>query len=65
MLKSLFNEVAGLEVCDFIKRDSTQLFSSEICEISKNTYLYFKEDLRTTASICNSISSINFFFKEV
>ena len=37
-----------------LKRDSTQLFSSKICEIFKNTY--FKEHVRTTASL-------NFSFK--
>ena len=41
MLESLFNRVAGLKACNFIKRDSdtaTQVFSCEYCEIFKNTY---------------------------
>ena len=35
-----------------LKRDSTQLFSCENCEILKNTY--FEEYLRTTASIISA-----------
>ena len=48
MLKSLFNKVAGLKACNFIKETPTQVFSCEIWEIFKNTY--FAEDLQTTAS---------------
>ena len=51
VLESLFNRVAGLKVCNFIKRDSdtaTQVFSCEYCEIFKSTYS--EENLRTTAS---------------
>ena len=51
VLESLFNRVAGLKACNFIKRDSntaTQVFSWEYCKIFKNTYS--EENLRTTAS---------------
>ena len=37
-------------LCNFIKKESlAQVFSCEICEISKNTF--FLEHLRTTASV--------------
>ena len=51
VLESLFNRVAGLKVCNFIKRDSdtaTQVFLCEYCQIFKN--IYSQENLRTTAS---------------
>ena len=46
MLEPLFNKVASLLF--YYKETQTQVFSSEICEIFKNTY--FEEHLRTTAS---------------
>ena len=55
MLESLFNKVAGLQVCNFIKKETlAQVFSCEFCEIFKNTY--FEEHLQTAAS--------NSFFQE-
>ena len=41
-LKVLFNKVADLKACNFIKKKQTptQLFPCEFCEISKNTYFY-------------------------
>ena len=34
-----FNKVAGLEACNFIKKETvTQVFSCGFCEISKNTF---------------------------
>ena len=48
MLESLFNKIRGLQGCNFIKETSTQVFSCEICEISKKTY--FEEYLRTATS---------------
>ena len=45
-----FNKVAGLETCNFIKRETlAQVFSCEYCGISKNTF--FIEHLRATASV--------------
>ena len=44
-----FNKVAGLEDCNFITKRLQQVFSSEYCEIFKNTY--FEEHLRTAASV--------------
>ena len=41
VLESLFNRVAGLKACNFIKRDSdtaTQVFPCGYCKIFKNTY---------------------------
>ena len=38
-----FNKVAGLrhQACNFIKKESlAQVFSSEFCKISKNTFFY-------------------------
>ena len=44
------NEVAGLQACNFIKKETVaQVFSCEFCEIFKNTF--FTEHLWTTASI--------------
>ena len=43
MLESLFNKVAGRrpKACNFIKKETlAQVFSSEFCEISKNTFLH-------------------------
>ena len=49
MLQSYFNKVGRPEGMQLYQKDtSTQVFSYEICEISKNTY--FEEYLRTTAS---------------
>ena len=44
VLESLFNKVAGLKVCNFIKENPAQVFPSEISEIFKNTF--FTEHLR-------------------
>ena len=41
VLESLFNKVAGLKrSATLLKRDSTQVFPCEICEIFKNTLFY-------------------------
>ena len=51
VLESLFNKVAGLKACNFIKRGSdtaTQVFFCEYCEIFKNTYS--QENLGTSVS---------------
>ena len=43
-----FNKVAGLQACNFIKKESlAQVFPCEFCEISKNTF--FPEHLRMIA----------------
>ena len=42
-MESLFNKVAGLKACNFIKKALTQVFSCEYYEIFKNTY--FEEHL--------------------
>ena len=39
MLGSLFNKVAGFQIYNFIKKETaTQMFSSEISEVFKNTF---------------------------
>ena len=39
---SLFGKVAGLQSCNFVKKETlAQMFSCEFCKISKNTF--FKE----------------------
>ena len=48
MLGSLFNKVAGLKACNFIKETPTQVVFCEYCEIFKNTY--FEEHLQMAAS---------------
>ena len=41
MLESLFNKVADLKTCHFIKKETpTQVLSCEYCEIFKNTFFY-------------------------
>ena len=40
MLEFLFNKVAGLKACNFIKNTSTQVLSYEICELVKNASGY-------------------------
>ena len=46
---SLFNKVAGVRSCNFIKETTTQLLSREYCKICESTFS--KEHLRTTASV--------------
>ena len=62
-----FTKFAGKHLCQrlffnkdsFIKKESlTQMFSSEFCEISKNTF--FTEDLRTTAFILYDFTCLCF-----
>ena len=49
MLKSLFNKIAGILTCNYIKKKtSAQVFSCEFSEIFKNTF--FTEYLRAAAS---------------
>ena len=44
------NKVAGLQACNFIKKETlAQVLSCEFCEIFKNTF--YTEHLWTTASI--------------
>ena len=40
MLESLFNKIAGLQACNFIKKTPTHVLSSEIYKILKNTLFY-------------------------
>ena len=49
VLKSLFNKIAGILTCNYIKKETSgQVFSCEFSEIFKNTF--FTEHLRATAS---------------
>ena len=57
VLESLFNKIAGLEACNFIKNSSKQVFFCKICEIVSNTE--FEKHHRTTASVI-----ISCFFTE-
>ena len=60
-MESLFNKVAGLKACNFIKKDtSTQLFSCEYCEIFKNTS--FEEHLWTSVSYFDKLQVNLFIF---
>ena len=45
VLESLFNKAAGLQVCNFIKKRLTQVFSCDYSEIFKDTN--FEEHLQT------------------
>ena len=50
MLESLFNNIAGFQACDFIKKETpVQVFSWECWKIFKKTYL--EKHLRTAASV--------------
>ena len=49
VLEPLFNKVADPQACNFKKENPTQVFSSEYCEIFKNTY--FEKQLQTAASV--------------
>ena len=41
MLESLLNKIAGLKVCNFIKKETPpQLFFCEYCEIFKNSFFH-------------------------
>ena len=41
--ESLFNKVAGLKICRFIKKETpTQVFSYEYCEIFKDSFFYIR-----------------------
>ena len=63
MLESLFNRVAGLKACNFIKKETpAQVFSCEYGEISKNSF--FDRTLAVAASgfelcKCNSKSQLH------
>ena len=47
--QSLFFNIVAAHACSFIKKENlAQVFSSEFCEIFKNTF--FTEHLRTAAS---------------
>ena len=49
MLGPLFNKVAGLKACSFLKTETpTQVFYGEYWDLFKNTY--FEERLRIVAS---------------
>ena len=49
IVHALFNKVAGLKFCNFIKKSlQDRRFLCEYCEFLENTY--FEEHLRTTAS---------------
>ena len=56
MLESLFAKAAGLTACNSIKDSSTQVLSSEIFKISKNTFFYRKvpvKELKAGVTINN------------
>ena len=48
VLESLFNKVAVLRACNFIKEGSDTILSCEICKLSKNNY--FEEHLWMSSS---------------
>ena len=53
MLESLFNNVAGLKACNFIKEvTSTNMFPCEFCKTFKN--IYFVEHLRKAGFCTNN-----------
>ena len=57
------DKVAGLEVCNFSKKETlVQVFSCEFCEISKNIF-YYRTPL-VAASVLR-IFKANFLFKTV
>ena len=48
VFESLFNQVVGFQVCNFIKKRFQQVFFCEYCKIFKKAY--FEENLQTVAS---------------
>ena len=48
MLESLFNKIAGLQACNFIKKRLTQAFSCRYNKVFKGNY--FEEHRRPVAS---------------
>ena len=57
MLVCLFNKVAGMIACNFIKETPTQVVSCETNEFFKKTY--FEDYLRITASIIHCEEVLN------
>ena len=58
MLRSLFNKIAGLQACNFLKKVTpTHGFSLEYGRIFKNTYL--EEHLRTCINLTQLKGSSN------
>ena len=55
MLESLLNKVAGLQACNFTKKETpTQVFFCEYCEVFKNTHSeeqFFYRALPLAASV--------------
>ena len=49
VLESLFNKAVDLQVCKFIIKTLTQVFSCDYCKIFKVTN--FEEHLQTAASV--------------
>ena len=49
VLESLFNKVAGLQTCNYLKKTPTPVFSCKCSKIFKNTQ--FEEHLRTADSV--------------
>ena len=49
LFEFLFNKVAGLQVCSFIKKNPTHVLPYEYCEIFRN--IYFKERLLLSSNI--------------
>ena len=56
VLESPFNKVAGLSVCNFIKKETpAQMFSCEYCKNFKNSFLYRTSPVAAFVSLTLSL----------
>ena len=58
MLEYLSNNVAGLKAGNLLKRDPTQVFSSEYCEIFENIFFYRTPSVAVFVSLMKQLFSI-------
>ena len=60
MLESIFDGVAGLKVCNFIKKTLTQVFSCVYCEIFRNSF-FWTTSATSEKELLNSSSWLLYF----
>ena len=61
LLESLFNKVAGIQACNFLKKTLPQVFSCEYCHIFKNIF-FNSTPLVTHSDLYNWIPKRSSFF---
>ena len=59
MLESVFNKVAGLSACNFIKKETpAPVFSSEYCKRFKNSFLHRTPPVAASVNLTLSLIDI-------